>query len=96
MDGVTESPTPASKTKVMKRKATKPVAQQEQDASITEDEVKPKKKRKTAKQKVEELVPLAERTAISSLEKPMYIGAHVSSAGGRSRRSRSVQLVGLI
>lgn len=39
------------------------------------------KKRKT-KAKGEDAAPLAERTAVSSLKKPMYIGAHVSAAGG--------------
>ncbi|KAF3762440.1 hypothetical protein M406DRAFT_25381, partial [Cryphonectria parasitica EP155] len=42
------------------------------------------KKRKTAskKDKADDSAPLAERTAISSLKKNMYIGAHVSAAGG--------------
>ncbi|KAI0548994.1 xylose isomerase-like protein [Xylaria curta] len=43
----------------------------------------PKKQRATkAKSKPEDTMPLAERTAIASLRKAMYIGAHVSSAGG--------------
>lgn len=44
------------------------------------------KKRKTAKKenKDEDMAPLAERTAVSSLKKAMYIGAHVSAAGGIS------------
>lgn len=41
------------------------------------------KKRKTKKDKVDEMPPLAARTAVSSLKKAMYIGAHVSGAGGR-------------
>lgn len=40
------------------------------------------KKRKTAKEKEEDAMPLAERTAVASLGKAMYIGAHVSAAGG--------------
>ena len=40
------------------------------------------KKRKTATAKDEDTMPLADRTAISSLTKAMYIGAHVSAAGG--------------
>ncbi|KAL3961608.1 hypothetical protein ACCO45_003131 [Purpureocillium lilacinum] len=42
------------------------------------------KKRKTAKAKKEEQggMPLTERTAVASLKKAMYIGAHVSAAGG--------------
>ncbi|KAI0396085.1 xylose isomerase-like protein [Xylariaceae sp. FL0594] len=51
--------------------------------AATEDEPKAApKKRRTAKTKTEDLAPLAERTAIESLKKAMYIGAHVSSAGG--------------
>lgn len=48
------------------------------------DEVKKPapKKRKTKKDKEEDMAPLAERTAVSSLKKAMYIGAHVSAAGG--------------
>jgi AP endonuclease-1 len=43
----------------------------------------PAKKRKTApKGKPEDAMPLAERTAVSSLQKAMHIGAHVSGAGG--------------
>jgi len=40
------------------------------------------KKRKTKAEKEEDAAPLAERTPIPSLEKAMYIGAHVSAAGG--------------
>ncbi|KAI9171920.1 Diacylglycerol O-acyltransferase 2A [Paramyrothecium foliicola] len=40
----------------------------------------PKKRKK--KEKAEDAMPLAERTAVSSLKKAMYIGAHVSAAGG--------------
>ncbi|KAI1189074.1 xylose isomerase-like protein [Nemania serpens] len=43
---------------------------------------KPKAARSKAKAKLEDATPLAERTAVTSLKKPMYIGAHVSSAGG--------------
>ena len=39
------------------------------------------KKRKT-KAKEEDSMPLAERTAVSALKNAMYIGAHVSGAGG--------------
>lgn len=40
------------------------------------------KKRRTTKAKGEDTMPLADRTAVSSLKKAMYIGAHVSAAGG--------------
>ncbi|OLN88573.1 DNA-(apurinic or apyrimidinic site) lyase 1 [Colletotrichum chlorophyti] len=50
-----------------------------------EEEEKPVKKRKTAakgKAKKDDEMPLADRTAVSSLKRAMYIGAHVSGAGG--------------
>ncbi|KAH6689179.1 xylose isomerase-like protein [Plectosphaerella plurivora] len=45
-------------------------------------EKQPAKKRKTKATKDEEMNPLAPRTAVSALGKAMYIGAHVSGAGG--------------
>lgn len=48
---------------------------------IPAEEEKPAKKPKT-KTGEEKNMPLAERTAVSSLKKAMYIGAHISSAGG--------------
>ncbi|KAF6812677.1 DNA-(apurinic or apyrimidinic site) lyase [Colletotrichum musicola] len=50
-----------------------------------EEEEKPAKKRKTAaksKAKKEDNMEPVARTAVSSLKKAMYIGAHVSGAGG--------------
>ena len=41
------------------------------------------KKRKVGKAKEGDAMPLAERTSTASLKKAMYIGAHVSAAGGR-------------
>jgi AP endonuclease-1 len=46
------------------------------------DEKKVTKKRKTKEDKEAESMPLAARTSISTLKKAMYIGAHVSAAGG--------------
>ncbi|KAM3446018.1 hypothetical protein MY3296_010071 [Beauveria thailandica] len=40
------------------------------------------KKRKIAKDKDENTMPLTDRTAVSSLKRAMYVGAHVSAAGG--------------
>ncbi|KAM3449034.1 hypothetical protein BB8028_0001g14310 [Beauveria bassiana] len=40
------------------------------------------KKRKIAKDKHDNTMPLADRTAVSSLKRAMYVGAHVSAAGG--------------
>lgn len=60
---------------------------QEDEAVKEEEEDKKKpapKKRKTAKAKDEDMAPLAQRTAVSSLKKAMFIGAHVSAAGGKS------------
>lgn len=42
------------------------------------------KKRKTKEDKEAEAMPVAARTLVSSLKKAMYIGAHVSGAGGIS------------
>ncbi|KAL6868921.1 DNA-(apurinic or apyrimidinic site) lyase [Amphichorda felina] len=68
---------PSNKGATSKRKAVDPAE---------EPAVAPKpsaKKRKTkGKDKDEDAMPLAERTAIAALKKPMCIGAHVSAAGG--------------
>lgn len=83
-NGNTESSPRIPQAKATKRKAAKAVVeeQQETETAVVKDEAK-SKKRKTTKDKAEDAVPLAERTVISSLKKSMYIGAHVSSAGGR-------------
>lgn len=49
-----------------------------------EEEPTPKKRKTTKKDKEDDMAPLAARTAVSSLKKAMYIGAHVSGAGGKS------------
>ncbi|GAW18123.1 hypothetical protein ANO14919_075960 [Xylariales sp. No.14919] len=69
---------------VKKRKATSKAKLKEEDSPAEEPKpAAPKKARATkAKVKAEDVMPLAERTAIASLKKAMYIGAHVSSAGG--------------
>ncbi|ROV99952.1 hypothetical protein VMCG_06261 [Cytospora schulzeri] len=55
----------------------------EENEDEKKKEVKPQpKKRKTKKEKEDEAMPLAERTVVSSLKRAMYIGAHVSGAGG--------------
>ena len=41
------------------------------------------KKRKTGKSKQDDAMPLSERTATSTLKHAMYIGAHISAAGGQ-------------
>ncbi|KAG4217301.1 hypothetical protein PC116_g34218 [Phytophthora cactorum] len=67
-----------------KRKADKIEDEEEDDNEAGPVAEKPKagKKRKTAKEKTEDLMALAKRTIISTLKRSMYIGAHVSSAGG--------------
>lgn len=84
---------PTSKTPSKKRKAAAVEGSDEDekehecdshDEGAEEAEVKPTpKKRKTKEDKEAEMAPLAVRTAISSLPKAMYIGAHVSGAGGK-------------
>lgn len=68
----------ASKKSAPKRKA-EPEDDEKEDAKSAKAAPK---KRKTTKQKEEDSMPLADRTPISSLGKAMYIGAHVSAAGG--------------
>ncbi|OHE96966.1 apurinic endonuclease [Colletotrichum orchidophilum] len=83
----------ASKTKSMtakkpaaKRKAASDDEHESCGSGAEEEEEKPAKKRKTTtakgKAKKEDDMPLADRTAVSSLKRAMYIGAHVSGAGG--------------
>jgi len=52
------------------------------EAEPVEKEKPAPKKRKTKKDKEAEAMPLAQRTTVSSLKRAMYIGAHVSGAGG--------------
>jgi AP endonuclease-1 len=54
----------------------------EDDGSVQEAKKRTAKKRKTKTATGEENMPLAERTAATALRRSMYIGAHVSSAGG--------------
>jgi hypothetical protein len=57
----------------------------EKDETIEEDAVtkKVKRKRKTKEEKEAETMPLAARTSIQTLKRPIYIGAHISAAGGK-------------
>jgi AP endonuclease-1 len=78
-----------SKPPVKKRKAAvvKKAKVEEEESAAEEPKAAPKKRRAANKAKVkpEDVMPLAERTAIASLKKAMYVGAHVSSAGGMSK-----------
>ncbi|KAI0879357.1 xylose isomerase-like protein [Hypoxylon argillaceum] len=71
---------------VKKRKAATKAKVEEEDLAAEEPKVaaakKPRATKAKGKAKSEDSIPLAERTAIASLKKAMYIGAHVSSAGG--------------
>lgn len=70
------------RTKVAKRK----VKEEDKDEEDYEsEEAKPKKRKTTkgkGKKKDEDMAPLVARTVVTSLKRAMYIGAHVSSAGG--------------
>ncbi|KAK1981446.1 xylose isomerase-like protein [Colletotrichum cereale] len=77
--------TTTSKKPAPKRKASSDDEHESCGSCAEKEEEKPAKKRKTAakgKAKKEDDMPLADRTAVSSLKKTMYIGAHVSGAGG--------------
>ncbi|KAH6895126.1 xylose isomerase-like protein [Thelonectria olida] len=63
-----------------KRKAE--VEPEESAAKVPAKATAAPKKRKTKAKDEDNAMPLAERTAVSSLKKAMYIGAHVSAAGG--------------
>jgi AP endonuclease-1 len=75
-----ESKVEVTKTKATKRKTTP--TEPELDGEDVENKKPAPKKRKTTKKDAEDTTPLAARTAATSLKRAMYIGAHVSSAGG--------------
>ncbi|KAL1870476.1 DNA-(apurinic or apyrimidinic site) lyase [Diaporthe australafricana] len=85
-----EAATPRKKTASKKRKAADDTEDEDHEcdshneAEQDEKEKPGPKKRKTKKDKEAEAMPLAERTTVGSLKRAMYIGAHVSGAGGRS------------
>lgn len=86
----TEAATPKKKTAGKKRKAADDTEDEDHECDSHNEaeqdgKEKPKpgpKKRKTKQEKEAEAMPLAGRTAVSSLKRAMYIGAHVSGAGG--------------
>ncbi|KAL7629262.1 DNA-(apurinic or apyrimidinic site) lyase [Parahypoxylon ruwenzoriense] len=77
---VTEERKPTRKRKAAQTKAEEDEEYEEEEPPA--EEPKAGKKRKTAKTKPEDDMALAKRTSIDTLGKSMYIGAHVSSAGG--------------
>lgn len=84
-----EAATPKKRTASKKRKAADDTEDEDHQCdSHNEEEQDEKekpgpKKRKTKKDKEADAMPLAARTAVSSLKRAMFIGAHVSGAGGQ-------------
>lgn len=72
-----EEPAPQVKKGTAKRKAATDVGDVE-----AANQSKSKKKRKTKEDKEAEAMPVAARTAVGTLKRALYIGAHVSAAGG--------------
>ncbi|KAH8735397.1 xylose isomerase-like protein [Ilyonectria robusta] len=73
--------TASAHTGAISKAAVKRKAEPEPENEAPAPATKATKKRKT-KAKDEDAMPLADRTAVPSLKKAMYIGAHVSAAGG--------------
>lgn len=71
---VVKKPKTASKRKIE--------IESDRDEEQAATETKAPKKRKTREEKEAASMPLASRTALPALTKSMYIGAHVSGAGG--------------
>ncbi|KAI1488710.1 xylose isomerase-like protein [Biscogniauxia mediterranea] len=86
--------TTTAKTRITKRKVAESVSDVEEEEPANEEPKDTKKRKTTAKGKpADDTMALAERTAIASLKKSMYIGAHVSSAGGvQNSISNAVQI----
>ncbi|KAK3988075.1 xylose isomerase-like protein [Cladorrhinum sp. PSN332] len=92
---VTEATSPAEKKK-SKRKANPADNGDEDIGSADKPQVSKKpapKKRKTAS-KGDDSVPLAPRTPIASLKRAVYIGAHVSGAGGVQNAIQNASNIG--
>lgn len=64
------------------KKVRQPVSAAKRKAESEPDSAKAAKKTKKKGKADDDGMVLAERTAVSSLKKAMYIGAHVSAAGG--------------
>ncbi|KAJ9164952.1 DNA-lyase [Coniochaeta hoffmannii] len=81
-------PKPSSKKRKTKAKAD-PTSPNE------DDETKPKKKRRTkAEKEAEEAMTLAARTATTALKRAMFVGAHVSAAGGVQNSIQNATKIG--
>ncbi|OBT93112.1 hypothetical protein VE01_08969 [Pseudogymnoascus verrucosus] len=85
----TSKPT-ASKSKIeaeispppTKRKIKDEDSDDEEEKIIEKPAKKPVKKRKTKEEAENDAMPVAARTAVATLKRKMYIGAHISAAGG--------------
>lgn len=73
-----------AKTPAPKRKAEADKEEAHQKAPVAPPAPAVKKRKTKGQSGVQDTMPLAERTAVSTLGKAMYIGAHVSAAGGLS------------
>ncbi|ESZ90838.1 hypothetical protein SBOR_8783 [Sclerotinia borealis F-4128] len=76
---VDKKATAVTKKAPVKRKL-KDEDEDEEDGTVAEKKVT--KKRKTQNEKDAKIMPLADRTLVSTLKKAVHIGAHVSAAGG--------------
>ncbi|KAI9646484.1 DNA-(apurinic or apyrimidinic site) lyase [Ciborinia camelliae] len=79
-DVVREKATAVTKKAPVKRKLKEEDEEEEDGGTVSEKKVT--KKRKTKEEKDAETMPVVERTLVSALKKAVYIGAHVSGAGG--------------
>jgi AP endonuclease-1 len=78
------------KAKAAPKEAQEPKERPRKRTATADDDLNPEenrankttKKRKTKEEKDREAMPLAARTAVTSLKHAMHIGAHVSAAGG--------------
>lgn len=71
--------------KAVAKKASKRKAEAEPEHEESQETPAPapaKKRKAKATAKADDSMPLAQRAAVASLGKAMYIGAHVSAAGG--------------
>lgn len=86
-DEVEDEKKPIAKTK--KAPAKRKVKEEDEDEDEGDEKAhavaapKVVKKRRTTTKKEDDATPLAERTDVPLLKKAMYIGAHVSAAGGK-------------
>jgi len=78
-----KKPMPTDSVESPKRAKTKRKAEIDENPDQEHNSKNIKRKRKTKEEKETEAMPLAARTPIQSLKRAIYIGAHVSGAGGK-------------